>query len=105
MKKAALVPMVAIAIGLSAVAQTTNDANFKLALPEHKGQLSWSADGFKIIEASAKPNGRELGIRGKDESGRLTFLGFLFLFPEQAPLTSASCRDGVMVRKGKAMRT
>ena len=88
--------MVAIAFGLSSIAQATSDATFKLALPEHKGQLSWSADGFKIIQSSAKPNGREFGIRGKDESGRLSFLGFLFLFPEQAPLTSARCRDGVM---------
>lgn len=95
MKKAGFVPIVAIAFGFSA-AQTTNDANFKLALPEHRGQLIWSVDGFKIIQSSAKPNGRELGIRGKDESGRLTFLGFLFLLPDQAPLTSASCRDGVM---------
>jgi hypothetical protein len=96
MKRAGLFPVVVIAFGFAAVAQTTNDADFKLALPEHRGQLSWSADGFKIIQSSAKPNGQELGIRGRDESGRLTFLGFLFLFPEQAPLTSASCRDGVM---------
>jgi hypothetical protein len=102
MKKASLVPMVAIALSFAAVAQTTNDGDFKLALPEHKGRLSWSADGFKIIESSAKPSGRELGIRGKDESGRLTFLGFLFLFPEQAPLTSASCRDGVMEPEKKS---
>lgn len=104
MKKAGLVPIAAIALGFAAVAQTTNDADFKLALPEHRGQLSWSADGFKIIQSSAKPNGREFGIRGKDESGRLSFLGFLFLFPEQAPLTSATCRDGVMEpeKKGDA---
>jgi hypothetical protein len=102
MKKAGLVPIVAIALGFAAVAQTANDANFKLALPEHKGQLSWSADGFKIIESSAKPAGREFGIRGRDESGRLTFLGFLFLVVEQAPLTSASCRDGAMEPEKKS---
>jgi hypothetical protein len=102
MKRAGLVPVVVIAFCFAAVAQTTNDADFKLALPEHRGQLSWSADGFKIIQSSAKPNGRELGIRGKDESGRLTFLGFLFLFPEQAPLTSATCRDGVMEPEKKS---
>jgi hypothetical protein len=102
MKKAGFVPIVAIAFGFSAAAQTTDDANFKLALPEHRGQLIWSADGFKIIQSSAKPNGRELGIRGKNESGRLTFLGFLFLFPDQAPLTSASCRDGVMSPEKKS---
>jgi hypothetical protein len=39
MKKAGFVLIVAIAFGFSAAAQTTNDANFKLALPEHRGQL------------------------------------------------------------------
>src|ERR1700744_4567000 len=72
------------------------DGDFKLALVDHPGQLSWSAEGFKVIELSAKPNGREVGIRGQDQSGRLTFLGFLFLFPEQAPMTSAKCRDGIL---------
>src|SRR5437899_12641439 len=80
----------------SAYAQPTAAAEFKLALPDHKGQLRWSADGFKIIETSAKPNGREIGIRGQDGSGRLTFLSFLFLVPEQAPLTSAKCREGAL---------
>jgi tetratricopeptide (TPR) repeat protein len=35
-------------------------------------------------------------LRGQDQSGRQTFLRFLFLFPEQAPLTSAKCLDGVI---------
>lgn len=91
-----LVLMTVLAVGFFAVAQTATDAGFKLALPDHRGQLSWSAEGFKIIQSSAKPGGREIGIRGKDQSGRLIFLGFLFLFPEQAPLTSAKCRDGVL---------
>ena len=73
------------------------DTTYKLALVDHAGQLSWSSEGFKIIELSAKANGHEMGIRAQDASGHLTSLGFLFLFPEQAPLTSAKCRDGVMV--------
>ena len=81
---------------VSGYAQTAATTEFKLALPDHKGQLRWSADGFKIIQTSAKPNGREIGIRGQDGSQRLTFLGFLFVFPELAPLTSAKCRDGVL---------
>lgn len=72
-----------------------SDTGYKLALVNHAGELSWSADGYKIIQYSAKSNGNEIGIRGKNESG-LTFLGFLFLFPERAPLTSAICRDGVL---------
>lgn len=73
-----------------------NDDAFKLALVDHPGQMSWSAEGFKIIESSAKPGGREIGIRAQEGSGRITFLGFLFLFPEKAPLTSAKCLDGVV---------
>jgi tetratricopeptide (TPR) repeat protein len=72
-----------------------SDTAYKLALVNHPGQLSWSADGYKIVQSSAKPNGNEIGLRGKNESG-ITFLGFLFLFPEQAPLTSAKCREGVL---------
>jgi tetratricopeptide (TPR) repeat protein len=72
-----------------------NDDAFKLALVDHPGQLSWSAEGFKIIESSAKPGGNEIGIRGQDQSGQQTFLGFLFLFPEEAPLSSAKCLEGV----------
>jgi tetratricopeptide (TPR) repeat protein len=83
-------------LGLSAFAQNSADSTFTLALPDHRGQLKWTANGFKIIQSSAKPNGREIGLRGQDGSGRLTFLGFLFMFPEQAPLTSAKCREGVL---------
>jgi hypothetical protein len=72
------------------------DNTYKLALVDHPGQLIWSSEGFKVIEFSAKPNGHEMGIRAQDASGHLTALGFLFLVPEQAPLTSAKCRDGVM---------
>jgi hypothetical protein len=96
MKKAGIVLVAAVALRFCAAAQTATDTDFKLALPEHRGQLSWSAEGFKVIQSSAKPEGREIGIRGKDQSGRLTFLGFLFLVPEQAPLTSAKCRDGAV---------
>jgi hypothetical protein len=81
----------------SARAQTESPStNFTLALPSHQGQLRWHADGFKIVESSAKPNGREIGIRGRDVSGRLNFLAFLFLVPEQDSLTSAKCRDGAL---------
>ena len=102
MKKIGLILMAVVVFRFTAAAQTPTDAGFKLVLPEHRGQLSWSAEGFKIVQYSAKPEGREIGIRGKDQSGRLTFLGFLFLVPEQAPLTSAKCRDGAVesVKKG-----
>jgi len=87
-------------IGASAVSDSDD---FKLALPKHQGQLRWSAMGFKVLESSAKPNGNEIGIRAKDDSGRLAFLGFLFLVPEQAPLTSAKCRDGALEPEKKSI--
>jgi hypothetical protein len=96
MAQAGLVFAAVMLAGSSALAQAPPDSSFKLALPHHPGQLKWSANGFTIIQSSAKPNGNEIGIRGQDESHRLTFLGFLFLFPEQARLTSLKCRDGVL---------
>jgi tetratricopeptide (TPR) repeat protein len=72
------------------------DGNFALALPAHQGQLTWTAQAFAVVQNSAKPNGGEIGVRATDASGKYTLLGFLFLFPEQSPMTSAKCRDGVM---------
>jgi hypothetical protein len=79
--------------------QPAVDTAFKISLPNHPGQLQWRADGFKIIETSAKPKGQEIGLRGQDGSGRVAFLGFLFLVPEQAPLSSAKCRDGALLEQ------
>jgi len=87
------------------LAQTAQNGDYRLALPDHNGQLKWSIDGFKIIENSAKPNGREIGLRGRDAWGRLTFLGFLFLAPEAAPLTSATCRDAALAQDKKTNTT
>lgn len=94
--------LVACASPLFAQALPTSD--YHLVLPDHKGQLTWSIDGFKVVENSAKPNGQELGVRGTDASGQVTFLGFLFLAPETAPMTSAKCRDAAIAqeRKGNA---
>ena len=48
---------------------------------------------------------RELGIRGRDASGQVTFLGFLFLAPEATPVTSAKCRDSVITQEKKTNAT
>lgn len=80
----------------------TDSGEFTLVLPSHNGQLAWRADGFTIVQSSAKPGGRGVGIRGKDASGRLMFLGFLFLFPGQAPMTSSGCREGILEPEKKA---
>ncbi|MGA8406090.1 MAG: tetratricopeptide repeat protein [Candidatus Acidiferrales bacterium] len=89
------------AFGQTPDARPASDADFKIALPIHPGQLSWRADGFKIVELSAKSKGQEIGLRGTNDSDRLTFLGFLFLVPEQAPLTSEKCRAGILEEQKK----
>jgi len=86
-------------LGQSSGSQSALDTAFKISLPTHPGQLQWHADDFKIIETSTKSKGQEIGLRGKDASGRLAFLGFLFLIPEQAPLSSAKCRDGALAEE------
>jgi len=97
MKKTAICVLWLSIAAIGGRAQTpVNDADFKLALPAHQGQLHWHADGFKIVQSSAKPNGVEIGIRGSNGSSQVSFLGFLFLVPEQAPLTSPKCRDGAI---------
>lgn len=104
MKSAIALVLVLICVTLSGSPIQTGNSEVKLSLPSHTGQLVWRAEGFKIVEASAKPNGQELGFRGVDGSGRVTFLGFLFLFPEQAPMTSLKCLDGIMEPAKKADR-
>ena len=100
MLKSSLV-LVAFSLWLGVAPCSASDSTFKLAFPNHAGQLSWSAEGYKIIQSSAKPNGSEIGIRGRNAVGT-TFLGFLSLVPEQAPLTSSKCRDGAMDSEKKS---
>lgn len=104
MKRAELF-LVMAAYASPVLAQRQANGDYRLALPDHKGQLTWSIDGFKIIENSAKPNGRELGVRGRDASGKVTFLGFLFLAPEAIPMTSAKCRDAAITKEKKTNKT
>jgi hypothetical protein len=99
------VVVIGVLCSAGALAQGADPKEWTLALPNHSGQLAWSAPGFKITENSAKAGGREIGFRGFDASARLGYLSFLFLFPEQAPLTSAKCRDGVIGPEKKANPT
>jgi tetratricopeptide (TPR) repeat protein len=82
-----------------------SDTSFAIALPAGRGQLRWQAAGFKIVQSSAKPNGMEIGLRGKNPEGRLEFLGFLFVVSGQGTLTSAKCRDGALGLEQKANKT
>ncbi len=104
MKRSELFLVLAACVG-PVLAQTAQNGDYRLALPDHKGQLKWSVDGFKTIENSAKPNLREIGLRGRDPSGRLTFLSFLFLAPEAAPMTGATCRDAALSQDKKTNAT
>jgi len=105
MRRTAAVLILIAGAGAFALAQTSSDSSFKLAFADHRGQLRWSAEGFNVVESSAKPDGNEIGIRGNNQAGRLTFLAFLFLVPDQAPLTSAKCRDGALEPEKKANPT
>jgi hypothetical protein len=86
-------------------AQTPAVDEYHLSLPDHKGKLTWSADGFKVVENSAKSNGRELGVRGSDAARQVSFLGFLFVAPESRPLTSTKCSDTAIAQERKTNGT
>jgi hypothetical protein len=74
----------------------SKDGSFALALPAHQGQLTWSAQGFTVVQNSAEPNGGEIGVRATDATGKFTLLGFLFLFPEQAHVRTLKRRIWTM---------
>jgi hypothetical protein len=105
MRKLTILFLILNADASSILARATGDGgDFAIALPTHNGQLHWHADGFKIIQSSAKPNGMEIGIRGRDADGRLNFLGFLFVVSEPGTVTSAKCRDGALQEDKKETR-
>jgi hypothetical protein len=64
MIKHGIVLMLMMAACSASLAETPSSGEFKLAPPSHVGQLRWSAEGFAVIESSAKPGGNEIGIRG-----------------------------------------
>src|SRR5277367_247798 len=69
---------------------------YTFALPNHPGRLRLEAPSFHIVEASAKPSGSEFGLRGEDKDASIGLLAFLFLLPQQAPLTGEKCRDAML---------
>lgn len=77
----------------TATAQTT-PGKLTFALPEHPGRMSLQQGSWQVVEVSAKSNGNEWGERAIQ--GKQHLLAFLFAAPDKAPLTSASCRDGVL---------
>lgn len=87
------------------MSQAPRTVPYRLALPDRNGRLEWSAPGFKIVQMSAKPNGAEIGLRGHDDTRRLTFLGFLFVPPEGDGTSSTACRDGALATEKKMNST
>lgn len=67
-RAAASIALVLTFIAASVGQSPINQGESKLALPAHQGQLQWRADEFKINRIFCKPNGQEIGIRGKDQS-------------------------------------
>jgi tetratricopeptide (TPR) repeat protein len=105
-KQGLLILLTLLLLVSDAWAQTSPaDKYFHIALPTHKGQLHWQAEGFKIVQSSAKPNGNEIGLRGKDSQGRLEFLGFLFMESGPGTPNGARCRDGVLGLEQKENKT
>jgi len=96
----ARVAIIALVVAAAPAFGQIRNGNFALALPDHSGQLRWSAPGFKPVQHSAKANGTEIGVRASDDSGR-GFLAFLFSVKEPAPMTAEKCRDNVIVAEKK----
>jgi hypothetical protein len=66
------------------------------ALAAHPGYLHMDAPNYEITELSAKPNGKEFGIRAKDK--KITgaeMLGFLFI-PVPSQPTAIACREWML---------
>ena len=93
-----------IAAFTAAAAQPTAPRHAEpFALPTHPGAMMLDLTGFRITEASAKPGGREIGIRAHD-TAHTEFLALLFLTPEQPHETPAACleQDLVGIRRKPA---
>jgi hypothetical protein len=99
--KVPLISLFVLACANAMLGQTPSANDYRVALPEHKGQLRWTAPGFQIVQTSAKPKEQEIGLRGRDAARRVTFLGYLFLVLETAPSTSAKCRDAALAEEKK----
>ena len=67
--------------------------SYSISLPAHPGRLHLDAPAFKIVEASAKPAGTEFGLGGQDKDTSVNLLFFLFLVPDESPLSSEKCRS------------
>ncbi|MFZ1085391.1 MAG: tetratricopeptide repeat protein [Terracidiphilus sp.] len=74
------------------------------AFAVHPGNLKLDLPTYAITELSAKPKGGEFGIRAKDKKTGVDMLGFLYLPPEKAPITSASCMQNQLQSELKGIQ-
>jgi hypothetical protein len=78
-------------------AQTPFDEHdFNSALPEHPGQLRWSAPGSPSLRhRRSRPDGKSVcAVRMLPQKS--AFSAFFSFFRKRAPLTSVKCRDGAI---------
>jgi tetratricopeptide (TPR) repeat protein len=75
---------------VAGVPLVTNAQSEPFALPTHPGAMMLDLTGLRITEASAKPAGREIGIRAHD-SAHTELLAFLFLTPGVTSQDASSC--------------
>jgi len=70
------------------------------SLPKHNGAMLLDLDGFHVTQQSAKPDGREIGVRAHD-SQHTELLAFLFLTPGVSAQNPATClqQDMKQIRK------
>ena len=74
----------------------TSGQSLTFALPDKPGYVQMDAPNFVISELSAKPDGREFGIRAKDNDiSGAEVLGFLFI-PDKPQPTSVACRNWML---------
>jgi hypothetical protein len=71
--RTAKLPLLASVSGAAVLAQTDD---YRLALPDHAGLLKWSVSGCKIVENSAKSNGRQIGVKGASTQTRFLSRSF-----------------------------
>lgn len=84
----------ALCLPFAAAKAQTTPGKLTFALPEHPGRMALEQGAWQVVELSAKSNGNEWGERA--ETGKQHMLAFLFAAPDKAPLTAATCRDGML---------
>ena len=78
---------------LDSAGSSPTEATLKFAMPDHPGYLQMEAPNYEVTELSAKPNGKEFGIRADNKVTMTQVLGFLYLPDGHSGDDAASCRE------------